>query len=83
MYYARNRLLRWMRDFPRPMETGTLNTAHPSRPTGDIPSEERLEELVQVKTGSSMLDRYAEVARDVRAITDGRVRGVYTVVKGI
>ena len=83
VYFARNRLLRWMRDNPRDQGVGNPNNADQRRPTADIPNEETLEDLVPIRTGSAILAQYADVARDINSMTGGQIVGIYKISKGL
>ena len=71
VYWGRNRLLRNLRDY---QHTSTpANPAAANRPTTEeIPYDERLEELVQVRSSLSILDTFARVSVEAHDICGDR-----------
>ena len=75
VYMARNRLLGWMAEHPR--------YGNPQSSGADVIVAGKLDDLVQIRTGSAMLESIADMAENIRARTGGRVGGVQLVTKGL
>jgi hypothetical protein len=76
VYFARNRLLHWLQDHPRP-EVAPVNPAIP------IPREEQLGDIITIRTGSAMLALCVTAAKNIEAATKGRIGGVHSITKAL
>jgi hypothetical protein len=78
LYWARNRLLRYLQSQPAAAGEHQINEADRVRPTFDkIPLDERFDELIHVRTCGSVLADTAEVSAEVRRIMATRGSGAF------
>ncbi|KAL7822207.1 hypothetical protein V8C26DRAFT_390322 [Trichoderma gracile] len=70
-FWARCRLIHWMRDNPAEDGTGSL----PSQQSRDVPRQERHDVLVKLRTCQSILDDLVALSLETRTIQGGRVGG--------